>query len=225
MPNSKKRAVASVGKSAALRAVEASFDAGDRASAPCRSSRTADAEHVVAGLRKHAAARDDQGRISTLYGEYADNLASALRKAYGSGPPDPRDIAQLAFQKVMERGDIADIRDLKAFVWRTARNLIFKDHRAREVRAKYDFEIDCIFYPLNTDDLTPERVLLAKEQLATVNRVLSSMSLKRRRAFLLHRLEQISVSEVAHRLGLSRSTATEHITKAATEIQAALTDD
>ena len=165
-----------------------------------------------------SSAQDDYSRLSALYEDYVGRLSASLRKMYGNGPPDPDDIAQAAFQKVIERGDIGSIQNLKAFVWRTARNLVFKSHRAREIRSKYDFEIDGLFFALKTDELSPERVILAEEQLQIINHSLLNMPVKRRRAFLLHRLNGLSVSDVARKLGISRSTADEHITRAAIDI-------
>lgn len=161
---------------------------------------------------------NERATISALYQDYAVQLSATLRKMYGDGPPDPDDVAQAAFQKVMERGNISSIQNLKAFVWRTARNLVFKAHRSRETRSKYDYEIDELYFPLKTDEMTPERVILAKEQLQAINAILLKMPKKRRRAFLLHRIEGLTVSAVARRLGVSRSTADEHIARAAAEL-------
>ncbi|MEM9168038.1 MAG: sigma-70 family RNA polymerase sigma factor [Pseudomonadota bacterium] len=166
----------------------------------------------------------DRNRVTALYSDYAAQLSATLRSIYGDGPPDPDDVAQQAFQNVMERGDIGSVKNLKAFVWRTARNLIFKAHRTRETRARYDYEIDQLFFPLRTDELTPERIIVAREQLQAINRALLEMPPKRRRAFLLHRLHGLTVSDVARRLGVSRSTADEHIVRAATEINRLLLD-
>ena len=164
------------------------------------------------------AASGEHTRIAKLYKQYSPQLSATLRKMYGDGPPDPDDIAQQAFARVMERGETNSIENLKAFVWRTARNLVFKAHRSNEVRSKYDFEIDQLFFPLKADELTPERVIVAREQLQAINDVLLKMPEKRRRAFLLHRIEGYSVSAVARRLGVSRSTADEHIARAAADI-------
>lgn len=164
------------------------------------------------------ASEQDRERITLLYESYAAQLSITLRNLYGDGPPDPDDIAQAAFQRVMERGNIGSINNLKAFIWRTARNLVFKAHRASETRTKYDFEIDSLFFPMKSDELTPDRVIIAREQLQAINKVLLQMPAKRRRAFLLHRMNGLTVSAVARRLGVSRSTADEHIVRAAADI-------
>ena len=42
--------------------------------------------------------------IMELYRDYFGQLSGTLRKIYGNGPPDPNDIAQQAFEKVIKRG-------------------------------------------------------------------------------------------------------------------------
>lgn len=62
--------------------------------------------------------------FTRLYREHAPRIVNGLRQAYGSGPPDPEDITQLVFQRVLERRDLSDIQNIRGFLWRTARNLL-----------------------------------------------------------------------------------------------------
>ena len=172
-----------------------------------------------------SAGQADKDALGALYREYAPRLSAALRKIYGDGPPDPDDISQLAFQRVMERGDLGSIANLKAFIWRTARNLIFASKRSDAVRVKYDFETRQLFFPEAAERSTPERVISAREQLQIINRALLRMPEKRRRAFILHRIEGVPVSEAAHRTGISASTAAYHIARATADLHALFIQD
>ena len=163
--------------------------------------------------------REPRRDIASLYKERAAKLTAGLRKRFGDGPPDPEDVAHEAFQKLIERGGHADIRDLNAFLWRTARNLIINARRAQDVRSTRDYEIEQLFFPMRGGDPTPETVLGAREELQAVNEALRAMPEKRRRAFLLHRIEGLAVVEVARRLRISRSPAQRHIDRAAADIQ------
>lgn len=158
------------------------------------------------------------GEIAALYGEYSHQLSATLRKMYGNGPPDPDDVAHQAFEKVIERGDIGSISNLKAFVWRTARNLTLAAKRSATVRSRYGYEVEQIYFPLKSDVSTPESIIGAREQLKAVNELLLQMPEKRRRALMLHRVEGLSVAEVGRRLGISRSTAAQHVARAAAEL-------
>ena len=163
--------------------------------------------------------------IETLYRDYSGTLTSAIRSRYGNGPPDPEDVVQEAFQRVIARGDWSSISNLKAFIWRTARNLIFKETQRKEIRARHDFEIEQIFFPIKGDDSNPERIISAKEQLKSINEVLRNMPEKRRRALILHRVEGLSVAEVGRRLGICRTAAAKHVSRGAAEINALFIKD
>ncbi|MEO1406998.1 MAG: sigma-70 family RNA polymerase sigma factor [Pseudomonadota bacterium] len=170
---------------------------------------------------KHHPQNDD---IAELYCAHLDELVVSLRKAFGAGPPDPEDIAQQAFQKLIERGNRADIRNLKAFLWRIARNTLLKAVKKETVRSRHDFEIEHLFFPARGDESTPETVLAVKEELEAINEVLRQMPEKRRHAFLLHKIDGLSVAAVARRLGISRTPAQKHITRAASQIEEHLTE-
>ena len=159
-----------------------------------------------------------RGEIAELYRQTIRPLASMLRKHLGAGPPDPDDIAQLAFQKLIERPTLADIDNVEAFLWRTARNLVFKERRAQDVRARYDFEIEQLYFALRGYDPDPERVVSAKEQINLVKAMLQSMPERRRRAFVLHRIEGLTIAATARRLKISATAVGKHIARAMAEI-------
>ena len=151
-------------------------------------------------------------------------LTAQLRRQFGDGPPDPEDIAQQAFQRLMERDGLDDIENLRAFLWRTSRNLLLNEKRSQKVRGRYDFEIESLYFPPGGDDLSPERVLLARQQLQSVNACLAAMSEKRRKALMLHRMEGLNVAAVARQLGVSRTAAAKHIARATADLDACLAD-
>lgn len=80
--------------------------------------------------------------LAKLYKDHAGQLTALLRKMYGDGPPDPDDVSHQAFQKLMERGDPHFIHNLKAFLWRTAHNIVLGAKRSKGVRSRYDFEVE-----------------------------------------------------------------------------------
>ncbi|MEO0399552.1 MAG: sigma-70 family RNA polymerase sigma factor [Pseudomonadota bacterium] len=163
-------------------------------------------------------------RVTRLYEDYAAQLSATLRKMYGDGPPDPDDIAQAAFEKVLERGDTASIRNLKAFLWSTARNLLRKEIRSRDVRDRYAFDIEQIFFVEVGDDRTPERAMEAKQQLNSINDLLRKMPERRRRALILHRIDGLSVAEVGRRMGVGRTAAAKHVARACEDIDTMLAE-
>ena len=167
----------------------------------------------------------DPTEITELYQNYSGRLSRTLRKMFGDGPPDPDDIAQLAFQKLIERGDLSSIRNLKAIVWRSARNLWLKEKDRENTRCSHDFEIEQLYFPRPGYGSAPETVIQAREQLAAVNKTLMQMPDMRRRAYVLCRVDGLSITEVGKRLGISRPAASKHISRATADIDAALVED
>ena len=51
-------------------------------------------------------------KIDRLYRDHWVALVGSLRRTFGDGPPDPDDIAQQAFQKLIERDRLSDIRSI-----------------------------------------------------------------------------------------------------------------
>lgn len=164
-------------------------------------------------------------RIRQLSETYLKDLTEGIRDRFGNGPPDPEDVAQEAFSRVLEMDNTASIRNLKGYLWRTARNLIFDAGKASRARERYDFEVEEIFFPLRGDNCSPENVISAKEQLSAINTVLRNMPEKQRRAIVLYRIEGMTLEEVARRLRISRTSVSNHIAKAHAQINALFVDD
>ncbi|MEM8937344.1 MAG: sigma-70 family RNA polymerase sigma factor [Pseudomonadota bacterium] len=160
--------------------------------------------------------------VSALYAENADELTSYLRKMYGDGPPEPEDITQQAFARLASQEHLSAVNNLKAFLWRTARNLVLTERRNAATRSKYEYEVEQLFFAVRGNDFSPERVLEVKEQLSAINAVLRKMPERRRQALLWNRVEGLNVAAVARRLGITRAGAVKHIARAAADIDAAL---
>ncbi|MEM7504118.1 MAG: sigma-70 family RNA polymerase sigma factor [Pseudomonadota bacterium] len=164
-------------------------------------------------------------RVVELSKTYLSELIDGIRSRFGNGPPDPEDVAQEAFSRLLEAGDTSKIKNLKAYLWRTARNLVFDATKATKTRSKYEFEIEALFFPLRGDNLSPETVVSAKEQLKLINDVLRQMPEKRRRALVLYRIEGLTMLEVAKQLRIGHSAVHKHLVKAHAELNAIFAED
>lgn len=193
-------------------------------------------DEVIAGDRQDAGELEaaaecidsDRARdptVASLYETHAVKLMFALRKTFGDGPPDPEDVVQRAFEKLLSRNNHSDIRDLPSFLWRIARNIVISDKRAHAIRTRHDYEIEHLYFPRRGDNLSPEGVLRSKQQLKVINEALRVMPDRRRRAFILHKIDGLSVSDVARELGIGRSPAVRHIQRASHAIAASLASE
>lgn len=162
--------------------------------------------------------------LGELYTSTCDELSSYLRKVYGDGPPDPDDVTQQAFERLYRYKDLHGIQNLKAFLWRTARNLVLTHRRDAETRSKYDFEIEHLLFSAQGSDASPERVLEVRQQLHIIEQALAKMPQRRRDAFLMHRIEGLTLTATGKRLGVTRHAIIKHITRAAVDIETALAE-
>ncbi|MEM6652441.1 MAG: sigma-70 family RNA polymerase sigma factor [Pseudomonadota bacterium] len=161
-------------------------------------------------------------RLAALYQQSVDELIAYLRKVFGEGPPEPDDVAQQAFERLSRQEDLSRVKNLKAFLWRTARNLVLTERRNSETRSKYEYEIEQLYFVARGNESTPERVLEVRQQLAAINRALREMPERRRQALIWNRVDGLNVAAVARRLGITRSGAVKHIARAALDIDTAL---
>lgn len=159
--------------------------------------------------------------IDTLFAAHASELSGYLRKTFGDGPPDPEDMAQEAFRRLAEVRDPSSINNLKAYLWRTARNLTLTEKRNSRTRSRYEFEIKHLYFGGEGTESDPERVSEVQEQLKLVSAALKQMPPRRRRAFLLHRIENLNLAAVGRELGITRRAAVKHVARAVLDIEAA----
>ncbi|MEM1134117.1 MAG: sigma-70 family RNA polymerase sigma factor [Pseudomonadota bacterium] len=156
-------------------------------------------------------AGEGQSRLRTLYARYFADLVSHLRWRYGSGPPDPTDIAQATFEKLSQHGMISDVDNLEAYAWTTANNLIRNERRALLVRNAHAQQENSENIGAECDEFDPERVVMAREELKIVLEALKQMPERRRDVFIACRIDGLNPRQAGERLGISRSAAVRHL--------------
>lgn len=164
--------------------------------------------------------------VVEFYRDHFHRFVADLRAKFGSGPPDPEDVAQQAFEKLLNHSESQEpIRSVKAYLWMICRNIIISDLRSQKTAKQRDFE----YLEQRSDPegfvLCPERVLASREQVAIVEGLLSEMPHRRRRSFLLIRVHGLTQTEAARELGISRTAVSKHVAKATQEILSVLLDD
>ncbi len=158
--------------------------------------------------------------LDELYTRHWTELVQYLKKRFGAGRPDPEDVAQEAFIRFAALEDRRDIDNPRAYLYRTAHNVLVDEHRRLAVRAADARRAD---RAPQSDDRTPERVLVGQERLDLMSATLHAMPAARRRSFLLNRLHGHSCAAIARMTGYSESAVKKHIDLALTDLDAALT--
>ncbi|WP_447968709.1 RNA polymerase sigma factor [Nitrospira sp. M1] len=105
------------------------------------------------------------------------------------------------------------IMDVRTYMFRIAANLATDHLRAQRRRAEL-IDQGADFLAIEDPRSTPERILLAKEELKIVEAALQDLSPLCRKILTLNRLEGLKHSAIAERLGISRSAVEKNIAKA-----------
>ena len=174
----------------------------------------------------HPAARTEAptqpSSLEELYKQYWRTLCRYLGGTFGPGPPEPEDVAQLAFARFAAHEHQAEIKDPKSFLWFTARNIVLSERRSMAVRRRRSEDVEEIYSALGGDAFTPERVLVAKELIAAVSVIVDAMPAKRRRVLMLNVIDGHSFAEIARQMGLSPTAVRKHYVRAMIDLDSVL---
>lgn len=156
-----------------------------------------------------SADRSSDGRsddvLTDVYRQHWHALCRHVRTTFGAGPPEPEDVAQAAFAKLAAIEDLSGIANPGAFLRRTAHNIAI-DGRRRNGRTRR-VEDNLKIFEAENEDLSPEDVLVSKEELERLNEVIINLKPKQRVALMLHRMDGLTFVEIAREMGVSASGA------------------
>jgi RNA polymerase sigma-70 factor (ECF subfamily) len=122
------------------------------------------------------------------------------------------DVAHDAYLRVLERTDSGQIEHPRAFLYRTALNLVVDRHRRHQVRQAESLdalEADGRFLSAEL-----QQDMQLDQRLAMMQKALDELSKVCRDCFLLRKLDGLSHQQIAERLGISRSLVEKHIVNA-----------
>lgn len=160
-------------------------------------------------------------RADDLFQQHAPELSGFFHRRLGS-PDQAADLCQevyLRLRRLERAGDVAALRDPRAFLFRIARNLLIDHLRQQRARpatvALHDPDLR-----LESAAPTPEAAASSAQTLAGVQAALTELPDHVRQALLWHRLEGLSQREIGTRLGVSERMAGKYISRALSHCRA-----
>jgi RNA polymerase sigma-70 factor (ECF subfamily) len=123
-----------------------------------------------------------------------------------------QDLAQELYLKLSQFEDGEAISNKRAYLFRMAANLAIDHLRGESRRAALLAEAQSFLGTRNAV-ATPEQELIARDQLARLERAMAEMPPLSRRIFYLSRFEEKSQREIAEIVGLSPTAVFKHIRK------------
>lgn len=162
---------------------------------------------IFAALVEEAANLDQtkKDRLSFLYRRHFPEMLRTIRKQYGAGPPDPEDVVHSAFANFAALPADMEIKNERAFLFRTAHNIALDGKRRKKTQEKFAEAENAESETALNADFSPERVFLGKEEFRLVEQAIKALPAKDRRLFLMYRVDELSYAEISRREGYSES--------------------
>lgn len=177
-------------------------------------NRSMEIRSIVTSKRGSMATKDSNAALQM--DKLATPLIRYLTKRVHNNE-DASDLAQEAFLRMHKFQQNHSLDNARAFLYKTANNLVVDQIRRNRVHEKYvSFEM----LPDQSDEdngksvPSAERFAAAEQELARTYEVIDGMPPKVRRAFLLHRGKDLSYSEIAREMGVSNSMVEKYIVEA-----------
>lgn len=169
----------------------------------------------------------NQSILEHLFNEHAPSLVRFLARKTRNHQ-DAEDIAQGAFLRIQKLENLDKLDNPRAYLYQTASNLAIDQLRRAKLHRGYlqsetpavtEIEESSSSY---VDQATPERLLVAKEELHRIESTIAHLPFKARQAFLLHRTKGLAYSDIAKEMGVSVSSVEKYILLALRQCHQAL---
>lgn len=125
------------------------------------------------------------------------------------------DLTQESFVRVLNVQSSGEVvLDVRALLYRTARNLVIDQHRRAAVRRHDD--LDAIAedqHPAAPQHLQPEEALASQQVMRAYLVTIESLPQRCREAFLLHVFDDLGNAQIAKRMGISVSMVEKHVVR------------
>ncbi|MCU0761622.1 MAG: sigma-70 family RNA polymerase sigma factor [Hydrogenophaga sp.] len=134
------------------------------------------------------------------------------------------DLAQESFARVLAAQSSGQaVLDMRALLYRTARNLVIDQHRRAVHRQHEDIDsLTEVDQPLAPRHLQPDEVLAYEQQVRALVAAIESLPPRCREAFVLNRFDGLSHQVVAERMGISKNMVAQHVARGILSCQARL---
>ncbi len=139
----------------------------------------------------------------------AAGLHAITRRVTG----EEADLAQDACLRLVETATREPVAAPTHLLYRLARNLVIDRLRSRALATQV-FRSNAASDHHPSPEADPERALLANDRLRRAMKVIDAMPERRRKAFLMHRIDGLSYLEIARAMGVSIKAVEKHISAA-----------
>jgi RNA polymerase sigma factor (sigma-70 family) len=152
-----------------------------------------------------------------LFEDHNDGLLRYLTRKLNSSE-EAEDIAQNAYIRIQALKELPPMENSKAYLYQVASNLIIDQKRREKLHTRYMqgevLKRQAVGEFGAVDAESPEALLVAQRELESMQEVLNALPEKARRAFMMHRRDGLSYSDIANELGVTVSSVEKYILQA-----------
>ncbi len=173
-----------------------------------------DSNIIPLGAQRKTASAPVRAMVERIFHKYHRILMKFLRDSLFD-KDEVEDVAQEVYYRISRRPDLDKIDYPKAFLMRTARNLLIDMNRCRRTQQA---EVSPATKELANSELisadTPESMLGSEELLNTLQVALAELSPKCQAVFVMQRIDGIPYKQIASELNLSLSMVEKYMRQA-----------
>ncbi|MGJ8694447.1 MAG: RNA polymerase sigma factor [Thalassotalea sp.] len=131
---------------------------------------------------------------------------------YVINPQDVDDVCQETFLRTYKSSLEKEVQSPKSFMFKVAKNLIFSDFRRASTQLnEYVEDINIVDSTIDLDHL--ENNVLAQEKLGVMCEAIAALPNKCRQVVIMRKVYGLSTKDIAARMNISPSTASNYITR------------
>jgi len=144
----------------------------------------------------------DSQSIDNLFRDHWLDVCRLLHKSYGSGPPEPEDVAQEAFSQFAQMKNTTEVKNPKAYIIKIAINITLKSiGKLCKVREFITEQIDPEDRQLN--EICPETILQGEQRLTAMHKAIDKLSSKQRDVLMYVRIKGQTYAQISAQTGWS----------------------
>ncbi|TBU86937.1 RNA polymerase sigma factor [Phytopseudomonas dryadis] len=161
--------------------------------------------------------------LDELASRYYAPLLSFFRKRLRDSS-EAQDLVQQVFLRLSQNPGLSEVDRPDAYIFQTASNALKDLQRRQEVRQRHGAVDggDLNLEEQARSDLSPERVLMGKQDLTRLVAALRGLPERTRDIFMLRYYEGLKHTEIAHLHGISVRAVEKHVAKALAQVSRAV---
>lgn len=137
-------------------------------------------------------------------GAWMAAFGPGLRRYFAkrAGGAEAEDLVQEVFVRLQARAAGGSVDNVERYLFAIANNVLVSRHRHEHARV-FSRQVPLADDLQPIEDLTPERVLIGKQDYQRMVAAIGKLPPRAREAFIFHRFEEMSHPAIARRMGIS----------------------